>query len=59
MGMRKGEAKARPYDNTYAWVVKNLRTLKKPVLHKHPQGAIVWVRLDPMVEKQVMNQLPA
>jgi len=29
----------------YAWVLKNARRYRNPVPYKHPQGAIIWVKL--------------
>ncbi len=40
------------YDRkTYAWVLKNARTLKKAVPYKHPRGAIRWVKLPNSIRK--------
>lgn len=35
-----------PYVNTYAWVLKNPKRLKRPKPYVHPQGAIIWVNLE-------------
>ena len=56
-GMRPSEAMVRPYRQTYGWVLEKPRTLDKPVPYKHPSGAIIWVRLDPKVERQILKQL--
>jgi hypothetical protein len=56
-GTISSEAKLGYYKKTYAWVVKNPRTLKKPVPYKHPNGAIIWVTLDPKVERAIRRQL--
>lgn len=34
-----------PYKNTYAWVMEDARRLKDPIPYKHPQGAVIWVKL--------------
>lgn len=34
------------YKNTFAWEIKNAQRLKEPVKYKHPQGAIIWVKVD-------------
>ena len=33
------------YKNTYAWVITDARRLKDPIPYKHPQGAVIWVKL--------------
>ncbi len=33
------------YPNTYAWELKNVKRLRKPVPYKHPSGAVIWVML--------------
>ena len=30
----------------YPWVLKNAKRYDKPVPYFHPQGAVIWVRLD-------------
>lgn len=42
-----------PYKRTHAWVLANARRLKKPVPYKHPQGAVIWVKLNSTVSKRV------
>ena len=34
-----------PYDTPYAWVNKNAKRYDKPIPYKHPQGAVIWVKL--------------
>lgn len=34
-----------PYKKTYAWVLRNIKPLKKAVPYEHPQGAVIWVKL--------------
>ena len=51
------EAKLSYYKQTYAWVMKNPHRLVKPVPYAHPPGAIIWVRLEPAVEKKIRAQL--
>lgn len=29
----------------YAWVLQKAKRFKKPISYKHPNGAIIWVRL--------------
>ena len=41
------------YKNTYAWVIKNAKSLLKPVKYVHPQGAVIWVNLSPTVSRKV------
>ena len=41
----KSEIKSLPYETTYAWVLKNVRKLKRPRRYRHPSGAIIWVKL--------------
>lgn len=55
-GMRPSETSLGYYRQTFAWVVKNARRLDRPVPYKHPSGAVIWVRLDPSVEKKVRAQ---
>jgi hypothetical protein len=54
-GMRPSDSTG--YTNTYAWVLEKPRRLKRPVPYVHPYGAIVWVKLDPSVERKVKAQL--
>ena len=35
-----------PYNQTYAWVIKNPTRYEQPRRYKHPNGAIIWVNLD-------------
>jgi hypothetical protein len=58
-GMRPGEARLGSYRQTFAWVLKKPRTLKWPVPYRHPSGAVIWVRLDGRVEREILGQLPA
>jgi hypothetical protein len=56
-GMRPSEAKLGYYRQTFAWVLKSPRRLDKPVPYEHPSGAVIWVLLNPAVEKKVKTQL--
>jgi hypothetical protein len=58
-GMRPSEAKLGRYRQPYAWVLEKPRTLKWPVPYRHPSGAVIWVRLDGRVEREILEQLPA
>jgi hypothetical protein len=42
-------ATASSYDSNYAWVLRNARRLRKPISYRHPQGTVIWVRLEPRV----------
>ena len=33
------------YKKTFAWVIKNAKRYASPVFYKHPQGAIIWVKV--------------
>ncbi|MGA2515635.1 MAG: ASCH domain-containing protein [Thermodesulfobacteriota bacterium] len=46
-----------PYRKTYAWVFRNVRALQKPLPYKHPQGAIIWVKLNETVTKKLLREL--
>jgi len=37
------------YKNIYAWVLDKATPLETPVTYHHPQGAIIWVKLDNMI----------
>jgi len=41
------------YPQTYAWVLSNVRRLRKPVRYRHPSGAVIWVRLGKNVVQAV------
>jgi hypothetical protein len=56
-GTLPSEAKLGYYKKTYAWVVARPRYLNKPVLYRHPTGAIIWVTLHPRVERAIRRQL--
>jgi hypothetical protein len=46
-----------PYDRTFAWVFKKARRLNKPVPYKHPNGAVIWVKLPAEVVSAVLRQV--
>jgi hypothetical protein len=56
-GMRPSEAKLGWYPQTYAWVLAKPRILKRPLPYQHPSGAVIWVRLDDRVERDIHDQL--
>lgn len=56
-GMRPGEAKLVSYEKIYAWVLAKPRRLKRWVPYEHPSGAVIWVKLDPKVERKVFAQI--
>jgi hypothetical protein len=43
---RAGFRTDRLHGPTYAWVLRGARRLPKPVRYRHPQGAVIWVKLD-------------
>jgi hypothetical protein len=46
-----------PYKKTYAWVLKNVKKLPGDgVSYKHPQGAVIWVKLNNDVTKEVKEK---
>ena len=40
-----GHARKLPYKNTYAWVLRGAKPLKRPKTYGHLRGAVIWVRL--------------
>src|SRR5258708_28799155 len=46
-----------PYKQTFAWVLQNPKRLRAPVPYNHPSGAVIWVRLKPDVEQEVLRQV--
>ena len=58
-GMGPSEATLGWYRQTYAWVLEKPRILKRPVKYQHPYGAVIWVRLDGRVEREILDQLAA
>jgi hypothetical protein len=56
-GMRPSEATLGYYRQTFAWIVKNARRLERPVEYQHPFGAVIWVRLETVVERKIKAQL--
>src|ERR1035441_1047339 len=57
VGVCPGEATLGRYRQTYAWVTAKPRSLKQPVPYEHPFGAVIWVRLDGKVEREIRKQL--
>lgn len=37
----------------HAWVLKNPKPLAKPVAYDHPNGAVIWVNLQPDVVARI------
>ncbi len=35
-----------PYDEFYAWELRDVRRLNPPIAYNHPSGAVIWVRLN-------------
>ena len=56
-GMGPTEATLGRYRQTYAWVIKKPRYLKRPVPYLHPSGAVIWVNLSGSVEWEIRDQL--
>ena len=44
--------------DTYAWVLANIRLLKKPVPYAHPSGAVIWVKLEGDTEQDIRRLSP-
>jgi hypothetical protein len=42
-----------PAPGSHAWILKDARRLKKAVPYTHPNGAIIWVKLDAKVARQL------
>lgn len=42
---KKDDIKKLPYNRTYAWIMAKAKRLKRPLPYKHPQGAVIWVKL--------------
>jgi hypothetical protein len=56
-GMRPSEATLGYYRQTYAWIVEKACRLDQPVPYEHPTGAVIWVRLERNIERQIKNRL--
>lgn len=41
----------------YPWVLSSVRRLSKPVPYNHKSGAVNFVRLEPVVSREIMRQL--
>ncbi len=39
-----------------AWVMKNPCKLPVPILYNHPNGAVIWVKLDNVVQQAIASQ---
>ncbi len=37
------------YKKTYAWVLSEPKRFEKGIKYNHPQGAIIWVKLDKLL----------
>jgi|CXWL01.1.fsa_nt_gi hypothetical protein len=44
------------YQTTYAWVLRNARRFRKPIPYRHPQGAVIWVKLEPRVTRRLKRE---
>jgi hypothetical protein len=45
-----------PYLNTFAWVLKDVQPLEKPIPYNHPAGAITWVKLPEISPPYLENK---
>jgi hypothetical protein len=45
LGRRPAEI-SKHYAKTFAWVLAGAKRLKRPVKYRHPQGAVIWVKLS-------------
>lgn len=57
-GIRPREAQLGYYQETYAWVLADIRVLRKPVPYMHPSGAIIWVKLEGKTEAAIRREIP-
>lgn len=48
-GLAAAETPRLRYAQTFAWVLKNAKPLKKPRPYKHASGAVRWVNLRPFI----------
>lgn len=46
----------KPYERTYAWVLRRARRFRVPRPYKHPPGAVVWVKLPCLQRKQAFRR---
>lgn len=45
-----GEGKPQlPYQKTYGWLLRNVEQDAEPIPYVHPQGAVIWVKLNDIV----------
>jgi ADP-ribose pyrophosphatase YjhB (NUDIX family) len=44
------------YKTHYAWELRNVRRLEKPVPYKHPSGAVTWVRMSKAVAGKLVGR---
>jgi hypothetical protein len=44
---------SRSYSKTFAWVLKGASRLPRPVAYQHPQGAVIWVKLNYAVTRKM------
>ena len=63
MGISKAELKADlPYwrercaeGSVYAWVLRRVKRLSKPIHFRNPSGAVVWVRVPPRISDRTIR----
>lgn len=52
-GLAAAMIPALPYPKTFAWVLARPRRLRRSVPYRHPQGAVIWVRLSSYFAQRV------
>ena len=38
-----------PYPRTFAWQISGSKRYKEPIPYGHPQGAVIWVKIQPLI----------
>lgn len=38
-----------PYTRTFAWQMRGSKRYKEPIPYEHPQGAVIWVKIQPII----------
>lgn len=49
IGAQPNDYPPKPYARTFAWVLERPKRFKRAVPYEHPQGAVIWVKLDKRV----------
>lgn len=58
-GVTTSEVRPLPYPKTFAWVLARPRRLERPVPYQHPNGAVIWVKLAPGTQQELLINLVA